>query len=177
MGENTQNWAKNVVFCKKALSKWEWKCAVEWNEKLKWKPKWSVLRYILRFFAVFLLFLLICRRILLSVEARALLLFFALCEPMSACRVLFLRMLFFADAFLRDAFTEELCELLFLKKMIFFCDFLMKKALLRLIWRNSKNLFFRENNGFSLYMVKYGNNYICSGYLCLFFCRFWIFGL
>ena len=172
--KNTQNRAKKRnILRKKVLSKWEWNRAVGWNEKLKWKPKWSVLRYILCFFAVFGcffgVFLVICRWIFLSAVARASS-FFALCELMSVCYVLFADV--FCKTFLRRGFVG-----FFFWKNDLFCDFFDEKSTFAADLTKFKKTCFWKNNGFSLYMVKYGNNYICSGYLCLFFCCFWIFGL
>ena len=103
-----------------------------------------------------LLFLFICWWIFSPAEARVLL--FALCELMSAA-VAFFWMLF-CEMLLR----RGLCEFLFLKKWSFLWFFDEKSTFAA--------DFGEKNNGFSLYMVKYGNNYICSGYLCLFFTDF-----
>ena len=128
---------------------------------MKWKPKrnpkWSVLCYILRFFAVFGCFFVYLLMDFLACGGA--------CASSFWCFVgRWTFVVCFFGCFLRDVFTKELSGLLCLKNDLFVIFFDEKSAF-------TVDLV-RKNNGFSLYMVKYGNNYICSGYLCLFFAVF-----
>ena len=130
--KNTQNLAKNVVFCEKKRFQSENEIARVDEMKAEMETEMGCFALYLAFFLFFCFFcflLFFCLSIggFSCLWRRVCFFFLVLCEPMSACCVLFLRMSFarcFCGGALRASFFEEI---------IFFVIFLMKKALLRLI--------------------------------------------